>query len=648
MYGSVKITPVLAKSFLLLGLLATAGQAWAEAGRIMYASGEANLIRDREIPATKGMAVETGDTLVTGANGRIQLLMADGDRIALRPNTRFSIDEYSGPTRVRPGEPVPETRPASWRSFYSLAKGGFRTLTQSLGQRDAASYQVRTPVATIGIRGTDYTLLYCPEGCAAYQKTAGNDVKVDGMQASVFRESAGSRLLFAALGVNWVQEFLKAQEQDSGGGSEGGGELQGGVSDGEIDVNGPFGQQSVSNDQYFSTDGSGFSFLDSMPEGLQDQSTGGGEGEWSEQVGEGEGEGEGEFSTRTSPTEGDQGEGGETTDGPLTDGADGGTGTGGTGDTSTPQQTITTTDGGDLSGGGTPPPPASPFRGLADAEGPSTQDSGEGPTPLPGGVNALYAPIAVTVDGGGRATAFSTSGQFQDEGGNTVTVIAKSALVPGEGSSVNDGFDLDGGTGANSATGLRWGRWTGMYQDTVTENGQVVASRVVDLGDSSLHFIYGPDTGTPPVIQIEGSYSYTLVGNTNPTDNHGHVGVLGFADFEADFSGGNADITHSLGVNINGQTWSADAFCPACIGSDGAFGGSYDSVTITDENGCGSSGCAGDGEFAGFFTPGGSASAPPPGAGMGYHLTDAPSEGNTEVSGAAAFGNPQSAPSVDQ
>ncbi|MDX1434446.1 MAG: FecR domain-containing protein, partial [Gammaproteobacteria bacterium] len=42
------------------------------------------------------------------------------------------------------------------RSFFSLLKGGLRTITGAIGKLNRKAYQIRTPVATIGIRGTEY------------------------------------------------------------------------------------------------------------------------------------------------------------------------------------------------------------------------------------------------------------------------------------------------------------------------------------------------------------------------------------------------------------------------------------------------------------------------------------------------------------
>lgn len=121
------------------------------AGRTMFVKGSVQLERDDKLQAlVKGEKVEAGDLVITGVDGRVQLLMDDGDRMALKPNTRLRIDEFKAP--------LSENRPETGRAFYSLVRGGFRALTRSLGARDESSYRVKTPIATIGIRGTDYSL----------------------------------------------------------------------------------------------------------------------------------------------------------------------------------------------------------------------------------------------------------------------------------------------------------------------------------------------------------------------------------------------------------------------------------------------------------------------------------------------------------
>lgn len=147
---------------LVLSLLCMFAMNASAAGRVMFVKGEVHLERgQRTLPLTKGLRVEAGDLIVTGEEGRVQLIMEDGDRMALQPNTRFRIDAFTAPSSA--------AQPDTGIAFYSLLRGGFRAITRSLGMRSDSSYKVTTPVATIGIRGTHYNARFCENDCGGAQ-----------------------------------------------------------------------------------------------------------------------------------------------------------------------------------------------------------------------------------------------------------------------------------------------------------------------------------------------------------------------------------------------------------------------------------------------------------------------------------------------
>ena len=59
-----------------------------------------------------------------------------------------------------------ETQNGASRAFFSLLKGGFRSISGLIGKLNHDEYRVSTPVATIGIRGTDYLVVICDTSCA--------------------------------------------------------------------------------------------------------------------------------------------------------------------------------------------------------------------------------------------------------------------------------------------------------------------------------------------------------------------------------------------------------------------------------------------------------------------------------------------------
>jgi hypothetical protein len=149
----------------LLSILAISMNANAtDAGSVLFATGPVMAERAPPVALVKGDIVVIGDTIATGEAARAQLLMLDGAKVALRPNSRFQIEEfnYSGPDA---GDGQAVISSDDERSVSSLLKGGFRTITGAIGKEHEESYEVRTPVGVLGIRGTDYTAIFCSGDC---------------------------------------------------------------------------------------------------------------------------------------------------------------------------------------------------------------------------------------------------------------------------------------------------------------------------------------------------------------------------------------------------------------------------------------------------------------------------------------------------
>jgi hypothetical protein len=132
---------------LALALCATTNAAWASAGRFQFTHGDIRIvgIDGRERPAQKGVEINEGESIISAKSASAQLLMADGGVVAIRPETHMRIDEYK----------FNGQEDGSERSFFSLLKGGFRSITGLIGKLHKKNYGIKTPSATIGIRGTD-------------------------------------------------------------------------------------------------------------------------------------------------------------------------------------------------------------------------------------------------------------------------------------------------------------------------------------------------------------------------------------------------------------------------------------------------------------------------------------------------------------
>jgi hypothetical protein len=126
------------------------------AARAQFVFGNVTLLKadGRRVVIQRGSELDIGETIVTGANGRVHLRFTDGGYVSLTPNAELRLDDYRYSGRPDGNE----------RIAMQFLKGGLRTVSGAIGSVAQSAYEMATRVATIGIRGTEYTLLYLPRG----------------------------------------------------------------------------------------------------------------------------------------------------------------------------------------------------------------------------------------------------------------------------------------------------------------------------------------------------------------------------------------------------------------------------------------------------------------------------------------------------
>src|SRR5258708_764932 len=209
------------QTLLLLTALLVPAAAQAQAGRFLLAVGDVFVTRGAsQLKAGTGTTVESGDTIRVGLSSNAQIRLSDESIISLRQNTIFRLDEYSYSGQADGSE----------KSFFSLLKGGFRTVTGAIGRlHSKEKYQVRTATSTIGIRGQHYVVVHCDNDC-------GGDTKISLAMGGGAQSDAG------------IGEL--AQAGGAGAGSFANG-TYGGVSDGRIDVGNNAGSKEFGANEYF-------------------------------------------------------------------------------------------------------------------------------------------------------------------------------------------------------------------------------------------------------------------------------------------------------------------------------------------------------------------------------------------------------------
>ena len=107
--------------------------------------------------------------------------MIDGAKIAIRPDSRLRIEEYAY-TPAAAGGTVSANDD---KTVMNLVKGGFRTITGAIGKEADDEYEVRTAVGVLGIRGTDYTAVFCNGDCTWVPGVSAASPIADGLYLGV-------------------------------------------------------------------------------------------------------------------------------------------------------------------------------------------------------------------------------------------------------------------------------------------------------------------------------------------------------------------------------------------------------------------------------------------------------------------------------
>jgi len=142
------------------------------------------------------------DTVVTGSNGSGEIVFTDGSMVTLRAATTFRIDQYKFSGAGAGGN----------KYISSLAKGGFRTITGLISKGSPDNYQVNTPVATIGVRGTDYSLFYGRSGLLV--KLDRGAIVVTNHAGSLEMSKARLRIYAQITDLNLPPKLLNQQPQE--------------------------------------------------------------------------------------------------------------------------------------------------------------------------------------------------------------------------------------------------------------------------------------------------------------------------------------------------------------------------------------------------------------------------------------------------
>lgn len=138
-------------------------------------------------------SVEQGDTLVTEKRtyGRVKFI--DGGEIILRPGSNFVVESYL----------FDKNKPGDDKAELGLVKGSLRAITGQVSKRgNQDAYKIKTPVATIGIRGTIFDLKICNDDCPGFA----NGLYFFVAEGIIEVSNSGGAKIFSAGSYGYVQD----------------------------------------------------------------------------------------------------------------------------------------------------------------------------------------------------------------------------------------------------------------------------------------------------------------------------------------------------------------------------------------------------------------------------------------------------------
>ena len=96
----------------------------------------------------RGSPIKVGDKIETGEGGHVHIRFVDGGRLSVRPSSRLQVENYGRSA----------DQPALMAIKFRLDEGVVRSITGTWGEAARDRFRLNTPVAAIGIKGTDFVV----------------------------------------------------------------------------------------------------------------------------------------------------------------------------------------------------------------------------------------------------------------------------------------------------------------------------------------------------------------------------------------------------------------------------------------------------------------------------------------------------------
>jgi len=151
-------------------------------GKVVVLIGDVSVVRSAGLsePLKKGSLLYVGDLIETGSAGHVHIKFIDEGVVSVRLNSRLRIEEYI----------YNEKKPKKSAIRFTLEKGVVRSISGKATKAAHDRYRLNTPVAALGVLGTDYTV-----------KASDNEILVAVYSGGVAVAPLGYNCLATSLGV---------------------------------------------------------------------------------------------------------------------------------------------------------------------------------------------------------------------------------------------------------------------------------------------------------------------------------------------------------------------------------------------------------------------------------------------------------------
>ena len=171
---------------LVLLLFSSAGPLWASIGNVDQLQGNGVVDRkdgDSDIKIEQALDIFSYDTIKTG-KGKVGILFIDDTRVDVTEHSKLVIDEFIYDPNTQTGE-----------LSLKASLGTIRYASGQIAKNSAQNITIKTPTATIGVRGTDFSMTVDELGSSTIILLPSCDVKGNCVVGEISVESAAGQVI---------------------------------------------------------------------------------------------------------------------------------------------------------------------------------------------------------------------------------------------------------------------------------------------------------------------------------------------------------------------------------------------------------------------------------------------------------------------